>query len=108
MIDLSPEHLAEVKRILLQQIPDCEVRAFGSRVDGRAHPNSDLDLVLRDVVPLDWRIIERLKDTFAGSDLPFLVDIIDWNAIDSTFRQVVQHRYEVVQEARPLLPVDPT
>ena len=46
MIDLAPESLAIVRCLLAAQLPECEVRAFGSRVTGNAKPYSDLDLVL--------------------------------------------------------------
>lgn len=45
MIDVSPDHLAEVQAILREHVPECEVRAFGSRVQETAKPYSDLDLV---------------------------------------------------------------
>lgn len=41
MIDLPPHHLTTVQRILAEHLPDCEVRAFGSRVTGKARKHSD-------------------------------------------------------------------
>ena len=46
MIDLAPEQLAIVRRLLATYVPECEVRAFGSRVTWTAKPHSDLDLAL--------------------------------------------------------------
>ncbi|MFH1829814.1 MAG: nucleotidyltransferase domain-containing protein [Pseudomonadota bacterium] len=96
MIDVRPEHLAEIRRILALHAPDCEVRAFGSRVNGRPEPSSDLDLVLMGPEKFDWRFIERLKDAFAASDLPFMVDVIDWHDMSEEFRNLVEKKYEVV------------
>src|SRR3990172_1122859 len=97
MIDLKPSHLAEVKRILQEHAPGCEVRVFGSRLNGKAGKNSDLDLVLVGKGLLDWRMLESIKDAFAASDLPFMVDVLDWHALSASFREIIEKKYEVIQ-----------
>lgn len=97
MIDLSPEHLAEVRRILASLAPDLEVLAFGSRVRGAARAYSDLDLALRGPAPLDPRRLAALKDAFAESDLPFSVDVLDWRAVSPEFRRTVEEGWERLQ-----------
>jgi predicted nucleotidyltransferase len=89
MIDLAPGHLAEVRRILAEQLPGVTVLAFGSRVRGTAHPASDLDLALCAAAPLPVSRLEALRDAFAASDLPFLVDVVDANAVSAAFRQII-------------------
>ena len=54
MIDLNPHHLGTVKRILAEHVPDCEVRAFGSRATWTAWEYSDLDLAVVSPEPLAW------------------------------------------------------
>jgi predicted nucleotidyltransferase len=98
MIDIEEKHLIEIKRILSEQVPDCEVRVFGSRAEGKAEKFSDLDLVLIGSVKLDRRRIERLKDAFAASNLPMTVDVLDYNAISKEFQAVVDKQYEVIQQ----------
>ena len=97
MIDARPEHLAEIGRILAQHVPGCEVRAFGSRVGGRSQPSSDLDLVLMGPKRFNWRLLERLKDAFAASDIPFMVDVIDWHDLSDEFKHLVEEKSEVLQ-----------
>lgn len=98
MIDLEPEQLAEVRRILRDQVPECEVRAYGSRVTGRASRFSDLDLALLDPTgKMTWQRLEGLKETLSLSDLPIMVDVQVWAGIDQSFRQIILERYEVVQ-----------
>ena len=89
MIDLAPEHRAEVVRILEASAPGFEVWAFGSRVSGTARRNSDLDLMLVGEEDLDWRAVEALKDAFSESDLPFSVDVVDWRRTSPEFRRAV-------------------
>lgn len=96
MIDIEPEYLELIKRILSEHFPDIEARAFGSRVDGKASKFSDLDLALVGEKKLDWRKIERLKDALSESDLPIMVDILDWNAISEEFRRVIEKKYVVI------------
>ena len=101
MIDLSEEHLSEVRCILAGNVPDCRVLAFGSRVRGTARRNSDLDLMLLGRAHLDWRLIEQVKDSFSDSYLPFLVDVVDGNSIEDTLRGELLRDSVVIQEPAP-------
>lgn len=100
MIDVPPEHLETVKRILAEHVPDCEVRAFGSRVTGTAKDYSDLDLAIVCDDKLDPDTLRLLREAFEESDLPFRVDVVDWHAISPEFRAVVDTRYEPVAPNR--------
>jgi predicted nucleotidyltransferase len=99
MIDLKPAHLVEVKRILREHAPGCEIRVFGSRLNGTAGKNSDLDLVLVGKGLLDWRMLESVKEAFAASDLPFIVDVLDWHSISESFQEIIKKRYEVLYKS---------
>ena len=97
MIDVAPEHLEIVLALLSKYLPECEVRAFGSRFSGTAKPYSDLDLAVVGQNRLDWRILSELKEAFQESELPFRVDLLDWNAISDEFRTVIEKNgYEVI------------
>ena len=98
MIDLRPDHLDTVQRILAEHVPECEVRAFGSRAAWTAKDYSDLDLAVVGAGPLHWRTLGRLKEAFEESSLPMRVDVLDWHAIPDSFRQVIEQGYVVVQE----------
>ena len=90
MIDIDPVHLEEIKRILSAHIPGSVVKAFGSRVNGKAQPYSDLDLVIMGDKKLDGEKLEALKDTFAESDLPMMIDISQWNDLSPQLRLRVE------------------
>jgi uncharacterized protein len=94
MIDLDGEWLEEVKTILRRFVPECEVRVFGSRVNGRAQRFSDLDIALLGPGKLDFSTLEKLKDAFAESDLPVQVDVHDWHALSADFKKRIESRYE--------------
>ncbi|MDW8382526.1 MAG: nucleotidyltransferase domain-containing protein, partial [Verrucomicrobiota bacterium] len=108
MIDVNPHHLETIKRILREHVPDCEVRAFGSRVDWTAKDYSDLDLVVVGEKALPADTLRRLREAFEESDLPFRVDVLDWYMMSEEFRRVIERQYEIVQSktqqqrARPI------
>ena len=97
MIDLASEHLEIVRRLLAVQVPDCEVRAFGSRVTGNARPYSDLDIVLLGPARLSLGRLAALREAFAESELAIRVDVIDWNAISKNFRNIIAAQFEILQ-----------
>lgn len=62
--------------------------AFGSRVKGNPKPFSDLDLCFFDSIP--WNIRSHIDEDFEESDLPFTVDVIDWNSCDAEFQNKIR------------------
>jgi predicted nucleotidyltransferase len=89
MIDLPPDQLQTVKAILAAHVPGCEVRVFGSRVNGTARKHSDLDLAVVGPEKLSSEIIEDLREAFQESDLPIRVDVLDWNAVSEPFKKII-------------------
>jgi predicted nucleotidyltransferase len=77
MLELSPSQRDTVRRILARHVPEREVRAFGSRVTGRAWRYSDLDLVVMGAEPLPDLTLADLRADFEDSDLPFRVDLLE-------------------------------
>jgi predicted nucleotidyltransferase len=96
-MDLTPAQLQIVQVILQKHLTGITVRAFGSRVRGKAKAWSDLDLALISDKKLSQTTIENLKTVFAESDLPFRVDILDWHDISMEFRALIEENYEVIQ-----------
>ena len=100
LVDLSPVHLATVEGILAEHVPDCEVRAFGSRAKWSARDASDLDLAIVGNGPLPSRTLTMLKEAFEESRLPMRVDVVDWYAIADSFRKAIDLDTVVIQEAQ--------
>jgi predicted nucleotidyltransferase len=99
VLDLAPSHLALVRTILREQLPELEVRAFGSRVTGHAKPFSDLDLIVISPVGLPAPVCAHVADAFAESNLPFKVDIVDASEADPSFRARALARSVLVQSS---------
>ena len=97
-LEIRPDHLKIVEEILEKHLPDREVWAFGSRVNGTAKETSDLDLVVIAETPLDFQRLGSLRDDFSESNLPYKVDVVDWAKIGETFREIIQKEKVVIQK----------
>ena len=93
MIDLQPRHREIVHNILNKHVPDKEVWAFGSRVKQTANKSSDLDLVIVSEHKIPFKIMAKLEYDFAVSNLPFKVDVLDWQSVSDDFKKVIKEKY---------------
>jgi len=96
MIAVSDAELTLVRQILQTHVPECEVRAFGSRVRGTNKPHSDLDLVILGAGRLPVPRLGLLQEAFRDSTLPFRVDVLDWHAIPASFHDIINDSFETV------------
>ena len=97
-LHLAARHRALLEQLLRDHMYGVDVWAYGSRVDGRSHEGSDLDLVLRGP-GLEEIALERLMDfeeAVRESDIPFLVEARDWARLPERFRREIEREYVVV------------
>ena len=74
-----------------ERMPEVQVLAYGSRVNGRGHSGSDLDLVLRSKTgPVPGPILAALRERISSSNLPFGVDLHDWATLPATFQTEIE------------------
>ncbi|MCF0056125.1 nucleotidyltransferase domain-containing protein [Dyadobacter sp. CY356] len=73
-----------------------EVWAYGSRVNGKGHSGSDLDLVLRtkDLAPLPFDAYIMLCEKITDSNIPILVELRDWAVLLISFHKNIEANYE--------------
>lgn len=98
MLDLDPKHLAIIQKIISRYAPEMKVWAFGSRIKGQAHQGSDLDLVIINPKQPDLaqtQLIE-LRAALRESNLPIIVDIVDWARIPKSFQDEIQKQHETI------------
>jgi len=87
---MTPGQRQLVLGILAAHLPHhVRVWVFGSRATGTARRYSDLDLAIDADRPLTIDEVAVLREAFEESDLPFRVDVIDWNATEERFRRLV-------------------
>ena len=97
MIELNKGYYPEILGILKKNVPQCEVLAFGSRYYGTEKDYSDLDLAIVGEEPAGDLVIDRMRDEFAESDIPFRVDILNLNTVSPEFRKIIEKGYKVIQ-----------
>ncbi|MBN1981489.1 MAG: nucleotidyltransferase domain-containing protein [Chitinivibrionales bacterium] len=90
MIDITSEHLAIVRQILAEFVPEAEVFIFGSRATASAKRHSDLDLLIKGNAMIQRNLLKKLKIAFEESELPFRVDVVDWATTKRPFRDTIQ------------------
>jgi type I restriction enzyme S subunit len=95
MVDLRPDQLATVNAILLAEVPDYEIWAFGSRAQWTAKDSSDLDLAIVTERPLSPSRLSHLRQAFEQSYLPFTVDVVDLSRVSPEFRKVIKKQRAV-------------
>lgn len=67
--------------------PNSEVFAYGSRINGKAHEGSDLDLVIKNF-PKDKNLYE-LKEILSESNVLFLTDINVYENLPDSFKKEI-------------------
>ncbi|MXZ90074.1 MAG: restriction endonuclease subunit S [Chloroflexi bacterium] len=98
-LNLPLPYREELEALLREHVPGVEVWAYGSRVDGRSHDGSNLDLVLRSptLEPLGYEYVELVK-ALEQSDIPILVQTHDWARLPESFHREIERDYVVVQD----------
>jgi predicted nucleotidyltransferase len=97
-IDITAKQREIILSLLQSYLPKTTVWAFGSRVKFTSRPDSDLDIVAL-IIPEQKSHLSALKEALDESDLPFRVDVLDWNSIPENFKKNIEKEYAVLREA---------
>ena len=97
-LSLPSRYRRMMEDLLREHVPDAEVWAYGSRVNGESHEGSDLDLVVRGPMlePLGVEFID-LVEALRESNIPILVQAHDWAHLPDGFHREIERDYVVVQ-----------
>ena len=93
---IEPRHLKMLKDILESYCPEAEIWAYGSRLTGDAHSGSDLDLVVKNFNSTDKYLYE-LKELLSESNIPFFVDIHEFDRLPESFQTEILKNYVVIK-----------
>ena len=81
---IDPEDLKIIRDILTNIKNVC---FFGSRTKGTYQKFSDLDICLKDKISdYDYEI---LKEKFEESDIPFTVDLVQYDYVTDDFKKII-------------------
>lgn len=92
---IEPEYLEMLNEIFNNYCPKAEVWAYGSRIKGEAHSGSDLDLVVKSFNS-DGCYLFELKELLSESNIPFFVDIHEFDKLPKSFQDEIKKDYVVI------------
>ena len=97
-LHLSARHRAMLEALLQEHLPEVEVWAYGSRVNGESHDGSDLDLVLRGpgLAKIDITRLVDFEEALRDSTVPFLVEAHDWARLPESFHREIQRNHVII------------
>ena len=97
-LHLHPKHRRMLEGLLREHLPDVEVWAYGSRVNGRSHDGSDLDLVLRGpgLKEIPASRLTDFEEAVRESTIPFPVKARDWTRLPERFHREIEREYVVL------------
>ena len=92
---IEQEYLQNLVSIFDDYCPNATIYAYGSRLNGDAHSGSDLDLAVKDFGDDNCSLAE-LKEILSQSNIPFLVDILEFNLLPESFREEILKDNEII------------
>ena len=97
-LQLARKHREVLEALLREHLPDVEVWAYGSRVSGKNHDGSDLDLVLRGpgLKEIPFGKLGDFEEAVRESTIPFLVEARDWARLPEGFHWEIERDHEVL------------
>ena len=91
---LEKRHLDFIMQVLTENIPQKEAKfyIFGSRAKGNYKEQQDIDIAIKlSDEKLSADILGKILMEFSDSTLPYEVDVIDLNAIDDKFKNLIKN-----------------
>ncbi len=97
-LHLATRHRRILTTLLREHLPEAEVWAYGSRVNGRSHEGSDLDLVLRgpELKELPIARLVDFEEAVRESTIPILIEARDWARIPKRFHKEIEREHVVL------------
>ncbi len=94
-LDLPEKYLTLLRNLIREHLPETEIWAYGSRVTQQNHEASDLDLVVLHAGDDIMRVL-NFRQALRESNLPVLVDVMDWQQIPPSFRDEINKKHVVI------------
>lgn len=97
-LHLSARYWRLLAALLQKHLSGVEAWAYGSRVNGRSHDGSDLDLVLRgpELEEIPYDRLADFEEAVRESPIPFLVEARDWARLPERFHREIKREHVVV------------
>lgn len=92
---LNKQDLHLIKKILNKYLDRNTHQAFifGSYVSGTDTNSSDIDIGIQGKTQLPGNKLVEIEEEFGNSELPYQVDVVDFNQVSKQFKRQVNKRY---------------
>lgn len=94
-LNIDEESLSILKEIFKKYSPKAQVIAYGSRIKNDSHSGSDLDLAIKNLKQNNYDI-SQIKEIIRESNIPFLVDINEFETLPKSFQQEIERENIVI------------
>ena len=98
MIGMEQHHWRIVQEIL-KKYP-YTFYAYGSRAKGTQRPTSDLDICFMGSIP--YAVQAHIEEDFEESDLPFTVEVADFNLMPEDFKRTISKDLVFIQQGNDI------
>ena len=92
MINLKQEHYKVLLDIFNSYCPKAQIWMYGSRIKDVSHSGSDLDLTVKSFNE-DCKYLSELKELLNNSNIPFLIDINEFENLPESFQAEIEKNY---------------
>lgn len=92
MLNIKKEYFDELKDIFYNYCPKAEIWAYGSRIKNTSHSGSDLDLIVKNFNEENKSVVD-LREILCDSDIPFLIEIQEFNKLPEYFQSEILKNY---------------
>ncbi len=79
-----------IERILDKYRKDYAFFYYGSRVKGTYEKTSDLDVLIKGKAEMPLAVLQKIKEEFDKSDLPYIVNFSDYYKLDGSFYERIK------------------
>lgn len=93
-IGLNSSEKRIIQEIVQKYLANTEFKSFifGSRATGKGNEFSDVDIGVEGSEPLPVDIKFELEDAFEESDLPYVVEIVDFSKVSDQFKNIAKSK----------------
>lgn len=70
---------------------------FGSRVKGTYSRVSDLDILIKGTIPINYEDMDNINEEFDKSSIPYIVNLVDYHNISKDFYEYIKDELCIVE-----------
>ena len=99
-VAIAPENFHYILSQIKLHVPEATIWAFGSRIKKSHRKASDLDLAVLCDKEMAKKELPKLNDIFIESDLPFKVQLLDFNRLPENMQENIKKNYVILYSGK--------